>query len=167
MIVAAALAATVLLLGGNLGAAGSARKPAPAFTIPTLDGKDLSLGSLRGSVVLLDFSATWCGYCRQAAPELEKLHRRFGSKGLVVLGVYMDSDGASAVRPYVRSEKLSYRIGLDPRQEIAGRYGVRGIPAFVLVDRKGDTRLRQDGYAPNTGQRLAAEIEKLLAEKTK
>jgi len=70
--------------------------PAPDFTLRTLDGQKLRLGEQRGSVVLVNFWATWCGPCRQEMPHLNKLYEKYKASGFVLLGVNVDDDTAQA-----------------------------------------------------------------------
>ena len=68
---------------------------------------------------------------------MERLFRRFGGAGLVVLAVSVDVQGTAVVAPFVDAQKLTYPIGLDPRMALARRYQVRVLPATFLVDRRG------------------------------
>ena len=88
---------------------------APDFATKTLQGKPLSLKSLRGKVVLLDFWATWCGPCRMATPTLEALHKQFGSKGLRVVGLSVDDPGtAPQVKPFAKAFGITYTLSAVP-----------------------------------------------------
>ena len=113
-------------------------QPAADFSVPTPDGKRLRLADYRGKVVFLNFWATWCPPCREEMPAMERLYRRFRDRGLVVLAVSVDAEGAAAVTPFVRERKLSYPIGLDPAMALAGKYDVRALPSSFLVDRRGN-----------------------------
>jgi peroxiredoxin len=111
---------------------------APDFTLKNLEGQEISLKQLRGKVLLLNFWATWCGPCRIEKPTLEKLYHEFKDKGLRVLAVSLDQgDSLQAVRSYYEKYGYSYGSLLDPEQEVAQMYGVRGIPATYLIDREG------------------------------
>jgi len=141
---------------------------APAFITTTLQGKALSLASLRGKVVLLDYWATWCGPCRMATPTLESLHKKFGSRGLRVVGISVDQpDSVAQVRPFVKAFGVTYLVSASPIANAwaARAYHVDGIPAQYLIDKKGIVRWSQSGFAPDEGPELAARIRKLLAEK--
>ncbi len=113
------------------------RPPAYAFTVPSPGGQPVRLADFRGRVVFVNFWATWCPPCRDEMPGMERLSRRFKDRGLVVLAISVDADGASAVVPFVREQGLTYPIGLDPAMAVAGRYGVRALPSSFLVDRHG------------------------------
>ena len=111
-------------------------RPAPDFTLTDLAGKPVKLSSLRGKVVLLDFWATWCGPCRIEMPRVQKLHREFRAKGLVVYGVNV-GEGAAKVRPFLTKNSYTFPILLDREKSVMEKYGVNGIPTLVIVDRKG------------------------------
>jgi thiol-disulfide isomerase/thioredoxin len=114
-----------------------AARPAAELGIPALDGSILRIADFAGKVVFVNFWATWCPPCRQEMPAMERLYRRFADRGLVVVAVSIDTEGAAAVRPFVLDHGLSYLIGLDRELSAAGRYGVRALPSTYLVDRRG------------------------------
>ena len=141
---------------------------APAFQTKTLRGKSLSLASLRGSVVLLDYWATWCVPCRMATPTLEALHKQFVSKGLRVVGLSVDQpDSVAQVKPFVKAFGMTYLVSAVPaaNRRIENAYRVDTLPAQFLIDKKGVVRWSQSGFAPDEGPELAARIRTLLAEK--
>jgi peroxiredoxin/outer membrane lipoprotein-sorting protein len=114
-------------------------KKAEDFTLSDLDGKPVKLSSLRGKVVLLDFWATWCGPCRIEMPSIQKLHREFKTRGLIVLGINYGEEEAK-VRPYLIKNGYDFRILLDRQQAVGQRYQVSGIPALFIIDRAGTIR---------------------------
>jgi peroxiredoxin len=111
---------------------------ARGFTVPTPDGKSIRLSDYRGKVVFLNFWATWCPPCKEEMPSMERLYQRFKTRGLVVLAVSVDAEGAQVVVPFVKEHKLTYAIGLDPKMTLALDYGVRGLPSSFFVDKKGN-----------------------------
>ena len=140
---------------------------APAFTTRTVSGKPLSLKSLRGKVVLLDYWATWCAPCQEATPTLEALSRRFGPKGLAVVGMSVDdSRSVGAVKPFMKHFGMTYTVTVSP--QVNGRaeaaYHVNGIPSQFLIDKKGIVRWSQSGFSENEGRELTPLIKHLLAE---
>ncbi|MDR3699320.1 MAG: redoxin domain-containing protein [Candidatus Sulfopaludibacter sp.] len=118
-------------------------RPAPEFALRDLEDREVRLGDLRGKVVLLDFWGTWCGYCREALPAVELLHRAAESKGLVVFGV--DSEAPALAREYVAKYKYTFRTLADPNDALAARYHVNGWPTTVLIDREGNVAFYDEG----------------------
>ena len=121
-------------------------KPEPDLTLKDIDGKDVSLESLKGKVVLVNFWATWCEPCKIEIPELIELQQEYGPKGFTVLGIAMDDEGRSAVAPFVQKEKfdtdagkstMNYPIviGNDAAGDKFG--GLLGYPTSVLLSRDG------------------------------
>ncbi len=116
-----------------------ARRPAPDFTLKDADGKTVKLSDYKGKVVLLNFWATWCGPCKIEIPWFVEFEQNYRDKGFAVLGVSMDEDGWAAVKPYVTSHKVNYRmvIGDDLTAQKYG--GVESLPTSFLIDREGRT----------------------------
>ena len=114
-------------------------KKAEDFTLGDVDGKTVKLSSLRGKVVLLDFWATWCGPCRIEMPSIQKLHREFKARGLIVLGINYGED-LDRVRPFLAKNKYDFRILLDRQRLVGESYQVTGIPALFIIDKTGTIR---------------------------
>jgi len=112
---------------------------APDFTLRGMDGQNLRLQELRGRVVLVNFWATWCGPCRLEMPSIQKLHREFKTRGLVVLGINQGED-VLKVRPFLKKNGYDFGILLDAQQSVAGRYQVSSIPSLFIIDRTGTIR---------------------------
>jgi cytochrome c biogenesis protein CcmG/thiol:disulfide interchange protein DsbE len=112
--------------------------PAPSFSLARLDGAGaVSLRSLRGKTVVLNFWASWCDPCKREAPALEQLWQQYRGKGVVVLGV--DSgDAKRDANRFLSAHGITYPIVVDPRELVAAnRYGVPGLPATFVVDPRG------------------------------
>jgi peroxiredoxin len=121
------------------------RAAAPPFTLADLDGRPLSLASLRGQTVLLYFWATWCPYCQKELPAtVQELARRYRDRRLVVLAVNIQ-EGRDKVRAWVKMHGLSVPVVLDSDGEVSGEYRVTATPTAVLVDREGRTVARAVG----------------------
>ena len=105
------------------------------FTLKDLSGKTWTFSELRGKVVLVNFWATWCPPCRKEMPDLETLYERFGSKGLVVLGI--SDEEAAKVEPFIRERKVSFPVLLDPGRKVNDLFVVEGIPKSFVYDREG------------------------------
>lgn len=119
---------------------------APAFTLPSIDGKPMSLGDLRGRPVLLHFWASWCGVCRQEFPSIERLHREVGGLGLTVVAVSEDDkkDEAS-LRSFLKSVPATFPVLLDADGEVADAYQSWGVPDTILIDGNGIIAWRRSG----------------------
>ena len=112
--------------------------PAPAFSLPRLEGQgDVSLASLRGKTVVLNFFASWCRPCKHEAPALESLWRHNRSEGVVVLGV--DSgDARGDARRFLAAHGVTYPIAFDPDEKLAlGPYAVPGLPVTYVINPAG------------------------------
>ncbi|OYU84211.1 MAG: hypothetical protein CFE24_07595 [Flavobacterium sp. BFFFF2] len=116
-----------------------ASQKAPDFTAKTPDGKELSLYSLQGKVILVDFWASWCGPCRRESPEMVQLYKDFKDKGLTIIGVSLDKE-AAAWKKAIASDHLDWNqvSNLKEFQDpIAVLYKVEQIPTnFLLNDKK-------------------------------
>jgi peroxiredoxin len=151
--------AAILMLGGcgssksvNVAAAtmmktGKDRKPAPEFELKDADGKTVRLSDYKGKVVLLDFWATWCGPCKIEIPWFIDFERRYKDKGFAVIGVSMDEEGWTAIKPFVSELAINYRIlqGNDATAQLYG--GVDALPTTFLIDREGKIAETHAGLA--------------------
>ena len=110
---------------------------APDFTVSGLGGSSIRLRDFKDRVILLNFWATWCPPCREEMPSMERLYRRFKSRGFTILALSIDRRGEEVVAPFVKSFGLTFPIGLDPRMTVAGEYRMAGLPTSILIDREG------------------------------
>lgn len=111
---------------------------APAFSLPRLEGKgNISLASLRGKTVVLNFFASWCHPCKREAPDLESFWRRYRSDGVIVLGV--DSgDTKGSARSFLNAHGVTYPIVFDPGEKLAyGSYALPGLPVTYVLNPQG------------------------------
>ena len=112
---------------------------APDFSAPTPDGKTLSLKEALGKVTIIDFWASWCGPCRKENPNVVALYNEFHAKGLNIIGVSLDKDGAKW-KDAIAKDGLTWnhvsnlQFWTDP---IAVLYHIKSIPATYIVDDKG------------------------------
>jgi peroxiredoxin len=112
---------------------------APDFRINEAGGKSYSLKDLRGKVVMLQFTASWCSVCRKEMPFIEKEIWGPGKpKGLVVVGIDRD-EPAETVRKFRDDMHISYPLALDPNADIFGLYASKeaGVTRNVIIDRSG------------------------------
>src|SRR6202051_421160 len=123
------------------------RKAAPEFELKDADGKTVRLSDYKGKVVLLDFWATWCGPCKVEIPWFIDFERRYKDKGFAVIGVSMDEEGWTAIKPFVSELAINYRIlqGNDATAQLYG--GVDALPTTFLIDRDGKIAETHAGLA--------------------
>ena len=117
---------------------------APDFRLTDLEGRSHRLENYRGKVVLLDFWASWCAPCRRELPAIEKLHRRYGGRGLVVLAV--NSEEEKVARTFVKKYGYTFTVLTDVRGSVFDDYAVSSIPVTVVVDREGRISAHFVGY---------------------
>ena len=111
--------------------------PAPDFSLPGLDGKEVSLSDFRGKVVLVNIWATWCPPCVQEMDSMQKLYERFDKKNFEILAVSVDSLGRSVVAPFMDNYKLTFPALLDPAGTVQVAYQTTGVPESFIIDRNG------------------------------
>jgi thiol-disulfide isomerase/thioredoxin len=132
---------------------------APAFTIKTIDNKEVSLDDLSGKVVLIDFWATWCGPCREALPHVKEIAHKFAEQPLVVISISLDTDDTKW-RDFVAKNQMNWvqtrDNGFDGK--VATMFGVHAIPATFTIDADGVLQDQHVGDAAIDGK-----LKKLLA----
>jgi len=112
-------------------------EPAPAFDLPRLEGDGrVSLASLQGRAVVVNFWASWCDPCRDESPYLERLWREQRSRGLVLVGVNEEDVSKDAQR-FARRHGLTYPLVRDKSGGLRDDYGLRGYPETFVIDRRG------------------------------
>jgi thiol-disulfide isomerase/thioredoxin len=118
-------------------AASAATKLAPDFELTDVDGKPYRFSDAKGTVRLVDFWATWCAPCREEIPMFKELHAAYGPKGFSLVGIAMDDEGVSIVKPYVEELKIPYLTLIGNEGVVDAFGGVVGFPTKFLVDREG------------------------------
>lgn len=114
-------------------------KTAPEFTLPDTAGVEVSLSDFRGKYVLLDFWASWCPPCRRENPNVVKAYQEYKDKNFTIIGISLDNNKAKWLKA-IQDDHLTWTHVSDLKywdSEIPALYGVRGIPANVLLDPDG------------------------------
>ena len=161
-----ARAFSIPLLLALLISAAEAAPAAPGFKVRLLDGKtSLDSRDLIGKRVLaLRFQASWCKPCVNESAALGQLAERYRGRGVEVLAIHVQ-DTAADVQRFVREQNATYKIALDPRLTVGNRFGFRGTPYTVVVDRKGEMVARIRGESAVA--RLPRILDDLTAKATK
>jgi len=153
----------LLLAGCAAPPAKKENRPAPAFDLPDLAGGRVSLESLKGRVVILDFWATWCGPCIKEIPEYAEFWRKNQPRGIEIVGVVVESGEPQEILDFIREYKIPYRqaLGDDKVQEA---YGVdQGYPTTFVIDREGRIRYKALGAVPAKFKKLQETVDAALA----
>lgn len=163
IILAAALAASGARADAPIETA--APQPLPPLAFETLDGQPASLADFAGKVVVLNLWATWCAPCREEMSSLDRLQARFADRDLVVLALSVDRAGPERVQKFLDEVGVTHlHVYRDPKAAATRAVRVPGLPATILVDRKGQEVGRVLGIAQWDGPAAVAAVDKLLAE---
>jgi len=112
---------------------------APEINLPSPEGKEIALSSLRGKVVLIDFWASWCGPCRKEMPNVVKAYNKYKDKGFEIYGVSLDQDKDRWVEA-IKKDGITWPQVSDLKywqSEVVPLYSIQGIPYTVLLDKEG------------------------------
>ena len=142
----------------RVGAAPVPGRFAPDFPIDSPDLPGVAhLSDLGGKVVLVNFWASWCAYCRREMPVLESAYQKYQGQGLMVLGVNVEEDWGK-IDKFRRDVKFSFPVTLDPSGEIFEAYWGRGIPNSFFISPDGTVK------AVHYGEITEEQIEKILGD---
>lgn len=136
-------------------------KEIPDFQIKDITGKTITNKELQGKVVLLNFWATWCRPCAQEMPAFERLYQRYKDKGLVIVGISVDSE-TDFVKNFLKKISVTFPIAVDTKSEVANAYKVFTYPTTFLVDRHGVVQDFYLGSREWEEEAFIGTLEKLL-----
>lgn len=150
-------------------------EPAPLFTLRNMDGKEVSLASLKGKVVVLDFWATWCGPCKASFPAMQETINRFADNKevafLFINTLESKKNILETVRKYMADKGYTFNVVFDRQDANTKKYSViesykaKGIPAKFIIDKQGNIRFKPVGFSGSneeTVEELSAMIKTLL-----
>jgi len=139
-----------------------AGQPAPAFALPRASGDALTLESLKGRVVFVDFWASWCAPCKRSFPWMNELHRKYGDKGFTIVAVNVDKRRADADR-FLAQVPAAFPVVYDPEGKAPAAYGVKGMPSSYLIDARGNVVQVESGFNDDHAAAIEARIRDLVA----
>ncbi len=113
---------------------------APGFTLPLMNGGEVSLSDYRGKVVVLNIWATWCNPCREEMPSMEQLYQNMKGKPFEILAASIDTRGSTDVEPFVKKLNLTFPILLDSDKKVNNMYQATGVPESFIIDKNGVVR---------------------------
>ena len=145
-----------------LAAVAHAAPAAPGFRLKTLDGRAIDSNELIGKkIIVLRFQASYCKPCARESAALNRVTDRYRDRDVEVVAIHVQ-DTATDVRKFMRANKATYPVALDPRLTIGNRFGFKGTPYTVVIDRKGEMveRLAGEGAV----RRLPQMLDALLAK---
>lgn len=149
--------------GTGSGARVEIGSPVPAYSAVSVGGDSVSLAAQRGKVVLMNVWATWCHPCRDEIPELQALHERYAARGLELVGVSVDTEGADdVIREFMRDFNMTYPVWRDPGERVSAQFHIVGVPATFLIDREGVLRWRKTGPIQPGDETLIRALEQAL-----
>ena len=135
--------------------------PAPAFALPDADAKTVSLATLHGHVVYVDFWASWCGPCRKSFPWMNAMQQKYAAQGFKVVAVNVDKRRADADK-FLAQVPARFTTVFDASGATPAAYDVKAMPSSVLVDADGNVMLVEEGFRDERRDELEARIRALL-----
>lgn len=153
---------TLLFIPPTFGRTRSNTVDAPDFNLPTASG-NVSLASLRGKVVYVDFWASWCGPCRQSFPWMATINDEYKDKGLVIVAINLDKSRDLA-ESFLERYNAPFTVAFDPSAKTAESYRVQAMPSSFLIDRNGKIVWTHQGFEEAKASEVENRIKEVLAQ---
>jgi peroxiredoxin len=141
--------------------------PAPEFSVKAVAGSKgtVSLKSMRGKVVLVDFWGTFCEPCKKSFPKLQDLNTKYGASGLQIVGISEDEeDDKDKIPGFADTYGAKFALGWDADKSIAKAYKPETMPSSFIIDKKGVVRFAHVGYHDGEEVEVEKEIQQLLKQ---
>ncbi|MGB8478962.1 MAG: TlpA disulfide reductase family protein [Acidobacteriaceae bacterium] len=136
-------------------------KPAPSFTLKSIDGKTVSLSDYKGKAVLLNFWATWCSPCKLEMPWLIEMQKKYASQGFIVLGISEDDGSTKQVSDFMAKMGVDYPVLMYDDQMNKAYGGIDYLPTSYYIGRDGKVMIESGGLISES--EMEANIQKILA----
>lgn len=150
-----------------LGAA-KVKESFPAVKLPVIAGRlpnskatEVSISNFKGSVVLVDFWASWCEPCKVALPAYNKLYEKYGKKGLAVWGVNVD-DEKNDGKGFLKEHPMKFPISYDAGKKLISKVGVKTMPTSFLIGKDGKILHIHEGFREGDEKDVEKMLKKLL-----
>lgn len=160
---ASLLIALVVAMGSSDVNAFEKGEKAADFSLPGKQGM-VRLSDRVGSVVYLDFWASWCGPCRQSFPWMNQMQAKYKAKGFQVIAVNLDARTPDAMK-FLALNPADFTVAFDSKGLTPKVYGVKGMPTSFLIDRNGKVLSRHLGFRPDDREELEKQVQTALEAK--
>lgn len=139
-------------------------EPMKPFSLPSIEGgKTINSQNYKGKVMIVDFWASWCGPCKASFAAYNELLAKYGSKGLVIVGINIDNEPEKA-KDFLTENPASFLIASDSAKKVAGAYNLPTMPTAYIIGRSGDILYTHAGYHEGDIAGMEKEVETALSK---
>lgn len=137
------------------------------FSLPGIEGgKKVNSQNYKGKVMIVDFWASWCGPCKASFAAYNELLKKYGNKGLVIVGINIDNDPSKAA-DFLAENPASFHIASDPDKKVATTYNLPTMPTAYIIGRDGNILYTHAGYHEGDLAGMEKEVETALGQSGK